>query len=101
MAMRALCRGRDSNPHVFRHLILSQARIPFRHPGFFRKRRCFLEARGGIEPPHISFAERRVTTSPPSRKISDANMRIDANATNGYENIKYQYTNEYELLNKS
>ncbi len=27
------CRGRDLNPHVLRHPILSRARLPFRHPG--------------------------------------------------------------------
>lgn len=27
------CRGRDSNPHAFRPQILSQLRLPFRHPG--------------------------------------------------------------------
>ena len=30
------CRGRDSNPHVLRHSILSRARLPFRHPGATR-----------------------------------------------------------------
>lgn len=29
----AWCRGRDLNPHGVTRLILSQVRLPFRHPG--------------------------------------------------------------------
>ena|SRR3989344_3853840 len=48
MAMRARCRGGDSNSHALRHLILSQARIPFRHPGFIFFTTKNMEARAGL-----------------------------------------------------
>ena len=62
MAMRARCRGGDSNSHALRHLILSQARIPFRHPGFIFFSTKKMEARAGLG--HGSRALPRVRPRP-------------------------------------
>ncbi len=58
------CPEWGSNPHPLRDTILSRARIPIPPSGQFSNT-CCMEAWAGIEPAHVGFADRSVTTSPP------------------------------------